>query len=553
MDYKKAEEEGLKRLEKVCADAAAVQERLLTELLERNSQTEYGRKYKFSDIKTVQDYQTIVPVTKYSAYEELIERQINGENNLITSDPAAYYCISSGSEDKPKYVPITQRDIDIMKIYLLDVVMGTIREGMKDVPEKELFGKIFEVGEFYRTFMENGTMNGVRSGAFYRWLEAEGEMDFSWFTAPMEVFFPEKLEDMLYVKLRFALACRELTMIEGIFVHRLVRTLRFLVQNWEAFLSDIETGGVSECFRVSEEWKDYLTRNLLPDAGRAEELRAIPIHDSDCRIARRIWPELKVVCIVGGSIFESYMKELYKFIGDLPIHYNAYAASETSLGVACGIDQADARYVLIPEASFFEFVPEQDESCRPLTFQEVQVGQKYELLITTLSGLYRYAIGDVVEVVDFHGEAPVIRICYRKYHVMNLYDENMNMSQLQNAMQKYERLTGCLLEGYCVDDDPGAMMPSYLVYLETDEAKMPDTAALLMDRCLKESCLGYKNAREMRQIGDVKIALLNRGSFQAYDAFLAGKGYRTEQNKPPVILTTSEQKEFFKNAVYKYI
>lgn len=546
MDDRKAEGKFMRRFERLCSDAVEAQNRLLTEILCRNSQTEYGRTHHFSDLHTTEDYQKTVPVTEYGDYEELIKRQIKGEENLLTSEPAVFYCISAGSTSQPKYIPVTKRDVDIHKMYQMDLVMDTIRETLKDVPEEELFGKIFEIGEFFRTFMPDGTMNGVRSGVLHRWLKSEGAIRYSRFTAPKEVLFPEKMENLLYVKLRFALSCRDLTAIHGTFVHGAVRMFQYLQEYWDSFLTDMETGNVSECFRIDTQWKKYLEKHLAPDPDRADELRAISIHSGNGELVRRIWPKVKYIRLVGGSIFQSYMDEMKKFIGDLPIHFYAYAASESTLGAVCEMNQEDACYVLIPDSCFFEFVPENGDRQTPLTFREVKAGKKYELIITTLSGLYRYAIGDLVEVTGFYGKAPVVRISHRKNQVLNIADEKLNVRQLESVMQKFERLTGCRLEGYCVDTDFDKATPFYLVYLEVSAGKLTDEAEALLDQCFQENCFGYKSAREICEIGMVRIVILPKGSFLAYEYFLADKGYRMEQNKPLRMLRTQEQKDFFK-------
>lgn len=546
MDYKKAEEKSIHRFEELCSDAIEVQNRLLTEMLCRNSQTEYGRTYHFSNLHTVEDYQKTVPITEYSDYEEMIERQIKGEQNLITSEPAVFYCISAGSTSRPKYVPITIRDVEIHKMYQMDLVKCMIRETIDGVSDEALFGKIFEIGEFFLTYMPDGTMNGVRSGVLHRWLESKNAINYSRFTAPKEVLFPEKLENMLYVKLRFALSCRDLTAIHGTFVHNAVRIFHYLQEYWELFVSDIENGTVSECFHINDQWKEYLEKHLFPDPQRAEELRAIPVHSGDGSFVQQVWPKVKYIRLVGGSIFQNYMDEIRKLIGDLPIHFYAYASSESTLGAVCEMNQKEACYVLIPDSCFFEFIPEGVDAQTPLTFSDINIGEKYELIITTLSGLYRYGIGDVVEVTGFYGQAPVIRISHRKNQVLNIADEKMNMRQLESALQKFEHLTGCTLKGYCINADFGRTTPFYLVYLEVSAGGLPDEAARLLDYCFQENCFGYKSAREMNEIGMVKIATLPKGSFLSYEKFLAGKGYRMEQNKPLRILRTQEQKDFFK-------
>ena len=536
---------GLRRMEAVCGDAAGVQERFLLELLRRNALTEYGKKWGFADIHTVEDYRRQVPLSRYDDYGPLIERQIQGEKGLLTADEAVFYCISAGSTSKPKYVPVTQRDVTIHRIYQLDAVRDVIRKELAGVPDEKLFGKIFETGEFYRTAMPDGTMNGVRSGVLMRWMESRGELDFSGYTSPREVMFPERMENMQYAKLRFALACRDVTAIHGVFVHALAQMFQYLLEHWDAFVHDVASGEVSDCFAVSEPWKRYIQERLAPDPVRAEELRAAA-KDGPDGLARRIWPELRYVRMAGGSIFQGYMDEMRRYIGELPIHYYAYASSESTLGAVYTLREDDARYVLIPESCFFEFLPEDETGEQTLTFREVQVGKSYELVVTTLSGLYRYVMGDVVEVTGFYGQAPIVRMCRRKSQVLNVADEKMDMRQLERAIQRFGRLSGCAPEGYCVDTGQRGSTPYYTVYLEIKTGALPEGAERLLDECFRESCFSYRGARELGQIGDMRTVPLRPGAFEAYRAFLAGQGYRMEQNKPIHILQTQAQKDFFK-------
>lgn len=73
-------------------------------------------------------------------------------------------------------------------------------------------------------------------------------------------------------------------------------------------------------------------------------------------------------------------------------------------------------YTLHPSVAFFEFIPvEHSDEPNPNTrfVDQLEPGQAYELVITNLSGLFRYKLGDVVEVVGYNKHAPVVRFCYR--------------------------------------------------------------------------------------------------------------------------------------------
>lgn len=46
-------------------------------------------------------------------------------------------------------------------------------------------------------------------------------------------------------------------------------------------------------------------------------------------------------------------------------------------------------------------------------YSQVRVNECYELVVTTLMGLYRYRTGDVVKIVDFINQCPQYRFQYR--------------------------------------------------------------------------------------------------------------------------------------------
>ncbi len=236
-------------------------------------------------------------------------------------------------------------------------------------------------------------------------------------------------------------------------------------------------------------------------------------------------------------------------MGDMPIHYFTYAASEGCFGIARGVNEEDAYYTLLPDTCFYEFVPETGEGEKIYTIRDVEVGSKYELLITTFSGAYRYAIGDVVEVVGFEGQAPIVRVCYRKSQVINIADEKMNVRQLENAMRKFQRRAECAAEGFCVDGDYAKQRPRYMLYLELAEGTLPENAEAILDECLMESCFGYKRDRELAELDRVKIQMIPRGGFKAYGRFMAKLGHSKEQDKPLRVLVTEEQKAFFGGAL----
>ena len=537
----------LSRLSSIASDAERVQTELLLSLIKRNSNTEYGRKYDFSGIESLEDFRKRVPLSSWRDYDNAVSRMIKGEDNILTSERIVYYCISSGLADNPKYIPLTSADLNTQKRYSIDCVRETIDEYLRAQGTEVRDKHVFYIGEFFRTFMKNGVMNGVRMGAPYRMLEDKGGMDLSYLTAPYEVLFPEKVEDLLYMKLRFALADREVNSIHGIFVNKIVGLLDHLSRNWDLYVEDIATGKVSESFGISNEWKEYIERSLPADPRRANELRKIIPGDGE-GLALKIWPELQYVCVSGGAIFAQYMEKLRRYIGQkMPVHYFVYSTAESNLGIALDMNKQD-RYTLIPDAAFFEFLPVgADKMTEPLSAWEVTKGKEYELYVTTLSGLYRYSVQDIVRVEDFFHEMPVVSVSYRTNQVMNLADERVTTRQMETACQYLGERMGTRILEYCMGSEKSDDIPRYVVYIETEMGKSSNDARCseVLDQALQDRLDPYLKARASGRLGEARVVSLRRGTFRSFGAYLSKHGYRMEQNRPLKIICTDDQRDFF--------
>lgn len=517
-------------------------------LVRRNSDTEYGRKFDFSSIDSLEDYRRRVPLSSWKDYDKYVSRMIAGEDNMLTTEKIVYYCISSGLADEPKYIPLTSADINTQKRYAIDCVNECLENYFEFRGINTDDRHIFFIGEFFRTFMPGGTMSGVRMGAPYRVLEDSGSIDFSQFSAPKEVLFPVELEDLLYMKLRFALSDRQVNAIHGKFVNKIVGLFDHLIKNWDSYIEDIATGKVSDRFNISAEWKEYMEKTLPADPARADELKNIVPGEGD-GIALKIWPKLKYVCVSGGGIFARYMTSLKKYVGrDLPIHYFVYSTAESNLAISLEMNIPD-RYTLIPDAAFFEFLPvEGEKTTDPLTAWEVKKGEEYELYVTTLSGLYRYSVQDIVKIEDFYENMPVISVSYRTNQVINLAEERITTRQMSEALNQLGMRMGTRITEYCVDADRNSDIPRYVIYIETEMGKSNNDAKCseIMDGILKEYISAYDKARLAGRLLEAEVITLRRGVFRSFGAYLSKNGYRMEQSRPLRIISNDDQRNFFR-------
>ena len=538
-DYGRLGGEALKRLEESAQGADAAQTKFLLDWLNENKDTEFGKRHGFAQINSPWEYQDKVPLFSYEDYARDIERIIDGEKNILTARDAVYFCVSSGTVSDEKYIPLTGYDLEAHYIFMYGAVFGQIRDYYKELSEKDIFRKIFQTGEFAKTYMSDGRMSGIRSSCVYQWLDENGGFDASDYCVPKEILFPETPEDKLYLKVRFALAERNITAIHGVFINRIAGVTEYILHNWELLLNDIEYGTVS--VEIPEEQRRYIAGKLPPDPERAGELRRIPRENLSDGIIGKIWKNVKYILAIGGDCFSYYTGKMRGYAGDIPLHHFVYAASEGVFGLAEHVDSPD-RYMLLPESVFFEFMPVGEDK-RPLLMGEVEIGGKYELIVTNRSGLYRYRLGDVVRVVGRHKKAPVVKFCYRRNQVINVAGEKSNRQQLDTAVKRFAGLTRTEVVEYCVREDFSGIAPGYLFYMECRNA--PRNVAGIFERCMCEANPEYRACRNTREIKPLRIEYLREGSFKRYERMLAESGREMAQSKIPHFLNTEEKKKFF--------
>ena len=81
-------------------------------LVRDNRDTEYGRRYHFDQIHSIDDFKRLVPLSDYDDYAPYIERMVEkGEKNLLTVYPIMQYAETSGSVGVPKKIPVSDRGL----------------------------------------------------------------------------------------------------------------------------------------------------------------------------------------------------------------------------------------------------------------------------------------------------------------------------------------------------------------------------------------------------------------------------------------------------------
>ena len=167
---------------------------------------------------------------------------------------------------------------------------------------------------------------------------------------------------------------------------------------------------------------------------------------------------------------------------------------------------------------------------------------------TNFSGLYRYQIEDVVRVTGFYNKTPRIEFLYRNNLAMNIANEKTTTQMVDWAAAKVQEEMGVSFKGYSFYDDKENDPVRYMMFVEPEgeiaKEKLPEIEACL-DKWLNESNEKYFKYRRWGMIGDPKVVLLKKDTYNDYKDMLKKQGRVLNQIKPVTVINTEERKEFF--------
>ncbi len=536
---------------KVTQKPMETQKKVLGKLMDLNKDTEYGKKYDFANIHTLEEYQQKVPMTTFLDYSDYVDRMIAGEKNLITSLKVKRYASSSGSVGKPKMLPKTGKDLFNMQCMGLCGPMGCVynyykRQGKKLGP---LRGPLVMVLTGHK--LENGMMSNGAGQIPLSYIKPLTR----WFSStPVEIMYPEHEEklNIVYLQLRFALEDTKVSFLGSVVVTLLTSMFEYLEENWQMLCDDIEKGTIDPSVKITPELRKKFEKRLKPNPKRAAELRAEFANGFDTPIAPRIWPRLKWVYGMVGSNLTVYLKKLRKWIGDdMPLHNMGYAAAEGFFAMPEDMNRMD--YVLLPRSLIYEFLPvdadgEETEDAVPVFMDKLEVGKEYEMIVTNFSGLYRYRLYDVVKVTGIHNKTPMVEFVYRKNLGMDVSNEKTTTQMLDWTAENMSAKSGVPFEGHSFFGDYSVKPARYVMLVEpetpVDEAKRQELVALL-DESMKEANEKYDKYRRWALIGDPDVRILKKGAYNAYREMLRSRGVVLNQIKPVTVINSKEREEFF--------
>ena len=535
----------LERMERNSLRGSAISQELLMRLVRENQDTEYGRKYGFREIHSYADYARKVPISDYEDYEPYIERMLCfNERDLLTADEVVYYAHTSGTSGASKMIPCTRR--------ALDILFETVFERAFGGYDARCRGAAGESAPPCRgvNLMESRigyTPRGVAHGAISETLNHAEDTPF-YNALPEEIIYPGAEFDRRHVKMLFALRERRLSFMMATFSTTIYDMAVYLRRHWQALCRDLEAGCIGGEIAVDPRLRQALEAKLAPDPQRAEEVRAIMAAHADDAFIPLLWPDMKRICTVGTGSFAPFIDRLRPSLGPgIAVDYLGYVCSEAT--IAAPLREDEPAYMLLPFGGFYEFIPmEEGATETTLLMDQLEVGKEYELILTNLSGFYRYRLGDVVRVTGYHNECPMIVFSYRKNQLISMYGEKVTETALRTAVEAAAEEAGTALPEYSVYADTETAPGHYVVLLESDREIGPEAwprYSEILNRKLCEVHDSYRKKIIQKTMLPLEVRFVQPQTFALYRDLKVMGGASPNQIKPVHVIANDRQKRFF--------
>ena len=520
------------RFEQQTKAVVATQTQFLQKVLKHHQDTVLGKEEKLNTIRTIDEFRSSVAVRPYADYEPYIQRMANGEANILTPDRATYFNTTSGSTGKQKLIPVTQKFQNSLGWGNL-ISIGFLSRALNK--RENFLRKLLLTNS---TEISGYTQGGIPYGSGSAGVLKMGKWVYQQlFANPYETL---QISDSLarhYLCLLFTIQTTETGGMAANFPMLILRTCQYLEQYSDDLIQNLKTGTIPPWLNLEAHLRNQLEKQLTPHPQRAQELQTI-LSSQGHLTPKKVWKNFSYIATARGGTSDFYLQRFPYYLDDTPVFGAAYTSAEATYSIYPDFNTDGS--VLAVGTGFFEFIPETEtKTTYPNTIlaTEVEVGKRYRILVTNYNGFYRYDNGDVVEVVGFYNQAPLIVFRHRQGGLISSTVEKTTEAHAVAVMQQLQAEFNLILEDFCLTLSEAETPAHYIVNIELTTAEnVPNWQQFLrrFDEILKEINPRYGAKRE-DLVPPPRLHLLAPGSFQMVRKRQLEKGVPDSQLKFPHI------------------
>lgn len=454
--------------------------KVLEELLNTAKNTAFGKYYQFDRILKAEDirkaFESEVP---YFDYDQLRaswwQKVIEGGEDITWPGKVDFFAVSSGTTSTKKHIPVTE-----------DMLQSIRRAGIKqikgiadfDLPAEFFEKEILMFGSSTNLKEVNGHFEGEISGI------SASQIPF-WFEG-------------------FYRPGKDISSID----------------DWDL--------RVEELAKQSAEW-DIGAISGIPSW--IELMLKKVIEYNQVNHIHEVWPNFQVYTS-GGVAFDPYRQSFEKLCGRPITVIDTYLASEGYIATQLR-KETDSMALITDNGIYFEFIPfipenmnddgSVNQNAKSIHIEDVEEGVDYVLLISTVSGAWRYMIGDTVAFTD--KERAEIKITGRTKHFLNVVGAQLSVIQMNKAIKSLSDEFGFNVKEFTVAaiSESDEYLHRWYLGVEGVVQEDEEQVADRLDEILQENNKNYKVARN-KALKRVEVKLTSDKIFRKWTAETKQKG-----------------------------
>ena len=464
----------------------AAQEKVLRGLLEKAKDTAFGKHYEFEKLLESEDLQKEfaqkVPFFDYNKInQEWWSKLHEGEEDVTWPGKPPYFALSSGTTGKSsKRIPVTEEMVEAIRQTGIKQV-GTLANF--DLPadffEKEIMMLGSSTDLAQKGDHEEGEISGISASNIPFWFR-------NFYKPGSEIAEIEDWDER-------------------------VQQIAKEAKSWDI-------GAITGI----PSWTELMIKKIL------EYHNVENIHE--------IWPNLQVYS-TGGVAFEPYEKTFEKLLAHPVTVIDTYLASEGFLAFQARPGTLSMKLVL-DNGIYFEFVPfkpeyiEEDGSLKPdapvVSLEDVKEEEDYVLVISTVSGAWRYIIGDTIKFTDV--ERKEIKITGRTKFFLNVVGSQLSVNKMNDAVKELEKKFNITIPEFTISavKKDGEFIHKWYLGIEGDADE--NELAKALDESLKEANKNYAVARN-KALKGVEVVKVSPDIFYEWSGANKKKGGQVKMEK----------------------
>jgi len=464
-----------------------VQSELLIDLITTAVDTEFGKKYDFDNINSLDTFKKRVPLHFYEDIEADVNRLRKGEQNIFWPGEMKWFAKSSGTTNsKSKFIPVSEEAIedchfkggkDLLSIYCSLNPETMVFDGMN----LRLGGSTFLDNQELQSYY--GDVSGIIIENLPFWVEMRSTPN-------------NKIS---------------------------------LMTEWESKIAAMATTSLREdvtSLAGVPSWMLVLLQRVLELSGK--------------KTIAEVGPNLELY-MHGGVNFEPYREQYREIIGKDINYLQTYNASEGFFGIQ---DQKDSSEMLLmlDYGIYFEFIPMehyQGNASQTIDLSEVIIGENYAVVITSNAGLWRYIIGDTIRFTNTSPHR--FKITGRTKHFINVFGEELIIENAEKALKLSCEKHNCQVSDYTVAPIfmEGKSKGAHQWLIEWSKSPNSKSAfAADLDKAICSVNSDYE-AKRYKGLALTPLVLIEARPQLFYD-WLSSKGKLGGQNKVPRLSNSRE-------------